>query len=158
MSIHILNQQVLRSDGGRWAIRSRRVGVEVDRRCRSVALLYGAHFDALEREHLAAACNANHIGRINPRPVLAINGLHDMDHMKEPSVAPLLKLAKEPREVVWAATGHQSALDDELRGRMPGSELHQVLRWCRVVRNHDRRRRNGRRRPARPVRDPRSLP
>ena len=90
----------------------------VHRRFRSVALLYGAHFDALEREHLAAACNANYIGRISPRPVLAINGLHDMDHMKEPSVAPLLKLAKEPREVIWAATGHQSALDDELRGRM----------------------------------------
>jgi dienelactone hydrolase len=90
----------------------------VDRRLRSVALLYGAHFDAFEREHLPAACNANYIGRISPRPILAINGLHDMDHVKDASVAPLLKLAKEPREVIWADTGHQSALDDELRARM----------------------------------------
>lgn len=90
----------------------------VDRRFRSVVLLYGAHFDALEREHLPAACNANYIGRISPRPILAINGLHDMDHVKDASVAPLLKLAKEPREVIWADTGHQSALDDELRARM----------------------------------------
>jgi dienelactone hydrolase len=90
----------------------------VDRRFRSVALLYGAHFDALEREHLPAACNANYIGRISPRPILAINGLHDMDHVKDASVAPLLKLAKQPREVIWTDTGHQSALNDDLRARM----------------------------------------
>ena len=90
----------------------------VERRFRSVALLYGAHFDALEREHLPAACNANYIGRISPRPLLAINGIHDMDHVKATSVEPLLKLAKPPRETIWADTGHQSVLNDELRGRM----------------------------------------
>ena len=94
------------------------IAAAVDQRFRSVALLYGAHFDALEREHLPAACNANYISRISPRPLLAINGLHDMDHIKETSVEPLLKLAKPPREIVWADTGHQSALNDDLRARM----------------------------------------
>ena len=41
-----------------------------------------------------------------------------MDHIKETSVEPLLKLAKPPREIVWADTGHQSALNDDLRARM----------------------------------------
>lgn len=94
------------------------IAAAVDRRVRSVALLYGAHFDALEREHLPAACNANYIGRISPRPLLAINGIHDMDHIKDASVEPLLKLAKAPREIIWADTGHQSVLDDQLRTRL----------------------------------------
>ena len=41
-----------------------------------------------------------------------------MDHIRETSVEPLLKLAKTPREIVWADTGHQSVLNDELRARM----------------------------------------
>lgn len=94
------------------------IAAAVEGRFRSVVLLYGAHFDALEREHLSAACNANYIARISPRPLLAINGLHDMDHIKETSVDPLLRLAKAPREVIWADTGHQSALNDELRAKM----------------------------------------
>jgi len=94
------------------------IAAAVEKRFRSVALLYGAHFDALERGHLPAACNANYIGRISPRPLLAINGLHDMDHIKDASVEPLLKLAKAPRQIIWADTGHQSALDDDLRARM----------------------------------------
>lgn len=94
------------------------IAAAVERRLRSVVLLYGAHFDALEHEHLPAACNANYIGRISPRPLLAINGLHDMDHIKDTSVAPLLKLSKPPREIIWAETGHQSVLNDELRARM----------------------------------------
>jgi len=94
------------------------IAAAVDQRLRSVALLYGAHFDALEREHLPAACNANYIGRISPRPLLMINGLYDTDHIKDASVEPLLKLAKAPREIIWAETGHQSALDDQLRARL----------------------------------------
>ena len=94
------------------------IAAAVEKRFRSVALFYGAHFDALERGHLPAACNANYIGRISPRPLLAINGLHDMDHIKDASVEPLLKLAKAPRQIIWADTGHQSALDDDLRARM----------------------------------------
>lgn len=39
-----------------------------DRRLAAVVMSYGGHFDALEREHLPAACPANYIGRISPRP------------------------------------------------------------------------------------------
>jgi dienelactone hydrolase len=94
------------------------IAAAVEQRLRAVAMLYGAHFDALEREHLPAACNANYIGRISPRPLLAINGLHDMDHIKDTSVEPLLKLAKDPKDVIWADTGHQAGLNDELRAKM----------------------------------------
>lgn len=38
----------------------------VDRRLAAVAAIYGGHFDRAEREHRAAACPANCIGRISP--------------------------------------------------------------------------------------------
>jgi dipeptidyl aminopeptidase/acylaminoacyl peptidase len=78
-----------------------------DRRLAAVALLYGGHFDALERGHLPAACPANYIGRISPRPLLMINGTRDTDMIKETSVEPLQRLAKQPRLILWAETGHQ---------------------------------------------------
>jgi dienelactone hydrolase len=79
----------------------------VERRLAAVALLLPAHFDALERQHLPAACPANYIGRISPRPLLSISGNYDTDHIKETSVAPLLKLAKQPKKNIWSETGHQ---------------------------------------------------
>jgi pimeloyl-ACP methyl ester carboxylesterase len=78
-----------------------------DRRLAAVALLYGGHFDALERGHLPAACPANYIGRISPRPLLMINGTHDTDMIKKTSVEPLQRLAKQPKLILWAETGHQ---------------------------------------------------
>jgi dipeptidyl aminopeptidase/acylaminoacyl peptidase len=78
-----------------------------DRRLAAVALLYGGHFDALERGHLPAACPANYIGRISPRPLLMINGTRDTDMIKETSVEPLQRLAKQPKLILWAETGHQ---------------------------------------------------
>jgi dipeptidyl aminopeptidase/acylaminoacyl peptidase len=78
-----------------------------DRRLAAVAMLYGGHFDALERGHLPAACPANYIGRISPRPLLMINGTHDTDMIKETSVEPLQRLAKQPKMILWAETGHQ---------------------------------------------------
>ena len=78
-----------------------------DRRLSAVALLLGGHFDALEKGHLPAACPANYIGRISPRPLLTINGNYDTDHIKESSVAPLLRLAKQPKQTIWSQTGHQ---------------------------------------------------
>ena len=79
-----------------------------DRRLAAIGLQLPAHFDALEREHLPAACPANYIGRISPRPLLTISGNYDTDHIKETSVAPLLKLAKQPKQHVWSETGHQT--------------------------------------------------
>jgi len=78
-----------------------------DRRLAAVVLLYGGHFDALENGHLPAACPANYIGRISPRPLLMINGLHDTDMIRETSVAPLARLARQPKRMVWAEGGHQ---------------------------------------------------
>jgi dienelactone hydrolase len=78
-----------------------------ERRLSAVVLLYGGHFDALEREHLPAACPANYIGRISPRPLLTINGNLDTDLVKDKEVMPLLRLAKPPKLSLWADTGHQ---------------------------------------------------
>jgi len=78
-----------------------------DRRLAAVAMLYGGHSDALERGHLPAACPANYIGRISPRPLLMINGTHDTDMVKETSVEPLERLARQPKLILWAETGHQ---------------------------------------------------
>jgi dienelactone hydrolase len=90
-----------------------------DRRLAAVALLYGGHF-ALERGHLPAACPANYIGRISPRPLLMINGTHDTVMIKETSVEPLQRLAKQPKLILWAETGHQG-LTEEHRSAL--------LRW-----------------------------
>lgn len=84
-----------------------------DRRLAAVALLYGGHFDALEREHLPAACPANYIGRISPRPLLMINGTRDTDMIKETSVEPLQRLAKQPKQILWAETGHQGPSEEQ---------------------------------------------
>lgn len=78
-----------------------------DRRLAAIALLYGGHFDALERGHLPAACPANYIGRISPRPLLMINGTHDTDMIKDTAVEPLQRLARQPKLILWAETGHQ---------------------------------------------------
>jgi dienelactone hydrolase len=86
----------------------------VDRRFAAVALLYGGHFDALETGHSAAACGANYIGRISPRPVLMMNGIHDNDYDRATSVLPLQRLLKEPKEVIWLDTGHQMPADEHL--------------------------------------------
>jgi dienelactone hydrolase len=79
-----------------------------DRRFAAVVLHYGGHFDALENGHLPAACPANYIGRISPRPLLMINGTQDIDFVRAASVEPLYRLARPPREILWAETGHSA--------------------------------------------------
>jgi dienelactone hydrolase len=78
-----------------------------ERRLGAVAMLYGAHYDALENNHLPAACPANYVGRISPHPLLMINGNQDTDMIKETQVAPLYRLARSPKKILWAETGHQ---------------------------------------------------
>lgn len=94
----------------------------VDKRFAAVVLLLGTHFDAGEREHLPAACPANHIGRIAPRPLLMVNGNFDADHVKETQVAPLYRLAKEPKQILWLDTGHQ----------VPMAQTGQIVEWLRT--------------------------
>jgi len=96
------------SRGGQEAI----IAGGAERRLAAVAALYAGHFDALETGHLAAACPANYVGRISPRPLLMINGTEDQDFFRAVAVEPLFRLARQPRRIVWAETGHQLPLPE----------------------------------------------
>jgi dienelactone hydrolase len=93
-----------------------------DRRLNAVVLLYGGHFIDYERGHLPAACPANYIGHISPRPLLMINGTQDVIMLKDTSVVPLQRLAKPPRQILWAETGHQA---------LPQEYVPNLLQWLR---------------------------
>jgi len=84
-----------------------------DRRFAAVALIHGGHFDRLETGHLPAACPANYIGRISPRPLLMVNGRNDADHLMDTSVLPLQRLAGEPREFRWTDAGHGIVTEED---------------------------------------------
>ena len=96
------------SRGGQLAI----IAGGADRRFRAVVASYTGHFDALETGHLAAACPANYVGRIAPRPLLMINGAQDQDYFRAVAVEPLFRLARNPRRIVWAETGHQAPIPE----------------------------------------------
>jgi dienelactone hydrolase len=85
-----------------------------DRRLTPVVLFYGGHYDALETEHLPAACPANYIGRISPRPLLMINGEADSDFDKVTAVDPLYARARQPKEIIWTEAGHMGFTDKEI--------------------------------------------
>jgi hypothetical protein len=65
-------------------------------------MLLGGYVDALETRHLPAACVANYIGRVSPRPLFMLDGLYDKDMIKESSVEPLHRLAKSPKQLLWS--------------------------------------------------------
>jgi len=88
------------------------IAAGVDRRLSPVVLYYGGHYDALENNHLGAACPANYIGRISPRPLLMMNGEQDSDMIKDRSVDPFYKLAKQPKQIIWTGGGHMFASDE----------------------------------------------
>lgn len=85
-----------------------------DERIAAVVLHYGGHFDALERDHLAAACPANYIGRFSPRPLLMLNGTFDADFDKVASVDPIFDMAGEPKTIRWTEGGHGRASEKNL--------------------------------------------
>jgi pimeloyl-ACP methyl ester carboxylesterase len=93
------------------------IAAAVERRFAAVVLLFGAHFDAFETNHLPAACPANYIGRIGPRPLLMVNGTQDSDMVKDVAVEPLFKLAKQPKEIIWTEGGHMF-MTEEHRAEM----------------------------------------
>jgi len=95
----------------------------VERRLAAVLLLHGGHFDRLETGHLPAACPANYIGRISPRPLLMLNGTLDTDYDMAASIEPLWELAKEPKEIIWVVDGGHMAMEEEHRSGM--------LKWLR---------------------------
>lgn len=88
-----------------------------------IVLLFAGHFDALETNHLPAACPANYIGRIGPRPLLMINGTEDSDMIKERAVDPLYKLVKPPKHILWTEGGH-GFMTEEHRAAM--------IQWIRA--------------------------
>jgi dienelactone hydrolase len=79
---------------------------------KTVVLYHGGHFDALETAHSGAACPANYIGRISPIPLLMINGTYDNDYKKNTSVEPLVKLAQDPKKIIWTEGGHMFASEE----------------------------------------------
>jgi len=80
---------------------------------KSVALIIGGHFDRFEDGHLAAACPANYVGRINPRPLLFLNGLYDSDFDADRSVKPLHALTKDSK-IIWLEMGHGYPGDENM--------------------------------------------
>ena len=57
------------------------------------------------REHAESVAPSNFIGRISPRPVLMINGKLDQ-LVNEAAAKALYDAAKDPREIIWADSGH----------------------------------------------------
>ena len=94
----------------------------VDKRFKAVAITYAGHFDRSETGHRAAACPANYIGRIAPRPLYLLNGEFDSDYIKDVSVVPLHKHAPQAT-VDWVETGHQVPTADALA---------RLLTWLRA--------------------------
>jgi dienelactone hydrolase len=88
------------------------IAAGADRRISPVVLLYGGHFDARETGHLPAACPANYIRRIAPRPLLMVNGEQDSDMIKARAVDPLFNLARQPKRIIWTGGGHGFATDE----------------------------------------------
>lgn len=98
-----------------------------DPRFQVVGIVMGGHFDAMERKHLPAACPANYVVRISPRPLYFVNGVYDQDYDREKSVEPLHQLAGEPVKIRWVETGHtlpsrdvREAMFGWLRNKLPG--------------------------------------
>lgn len=83
-----------------------------DKRFATVVALVAGHFDANETGHLPAACPANYIGRISPRPLLMINGTLDADYNREITVLPLERLARQPKKIIWLEAPHTLPQED----------------------------------------------
>lgn len=88
------------------------IAAAAEPRLAATIMVMGGHFDRRETGHAAAACPANYIGRIAPRPLLMVNGRFDGDMLRETSVAPLFALAREPKRIIWMDTGHQRPTAD----------------------------------------------
>ena len=116
------------TDAGRIALvgfsRGAVVGTIVggaDERFAAVALILGGHIMEEVTGHLPAACPANYIGRVSPRPLLMVNGEEDVIFPMNTSVLPLQRLAGHPQEFRWTDSGHTVTEED----------LAFLLRWLR---------------------------
>jgi hypothetical protein len=62
---------------------------------------------------MGAACPANYVPRIGPRPLFFLNGQYDSDFDPERSVRPIHALAPNA-EVLWAEAGHEYPGDENI--------------------------------------------
>ncbi len=94
-----------------------------DERFAMVALIHGGHQSTNRTApHLPAACPANYIARINPRPLFMINAEVDAFFPKETSVIPLQRLVGEPSEFRWSTGRH---------GVLAEADYAVLLEWLR---------------------------
>lgn len=84
-----------------------------DHRLAAVGVINGGHFDRGERKHMGAACPANYVPRIVPRPLFFLNGQYDSDFDPERSVRPIHVLAPDA-EILWAEAGHEYPSEESL--------------------------------------------
>ena len=99
-----------------------------DPRLAGVVLLHGGHLGLLVHSHRPAACPANYIARISPRPLLMFNTTTDAYFLPETTIRPFVELARDPVEVHWSDTPHGFMSEDD-RGIM--------LEWLRRVRTEN---------------------
>jgi len=83
----------------------------VEKRLMAVMLIHGGH-SSRGIKHMPAACPANYVNRISPKPLLMLNGQKDTIFEKEHAVLPLYNLAKEPKRIIWVEGGH-GVISDE---------------------------------------------
>ncbi len=86
-------------------------------RLAGVVLLHGGHFGLFVDNHRPAACPANYIGRISPRPLLMFNTTSDGYFLPETTIRPWVGLARDPVELHWRDTPH-GFMSEEDRGTM----------------------------------------
>ena len=84
-----------------------------DERFGAFALMHGGHFDFFEDGHRAAACPANYIGRISPRPLFLFSAENDQDFLPETAIRPMHRLARGAT-IRWTPGGHGSSTAEDL--------------------------------------------
>lgn len=89
-----------------------------EKRLAGVALIFPGHRLSWVSSHAAAACPANYIGRISPRPLLMINGTQDTFFPMESTVLPLQRLAGEPHDFRWFDLPHGSMGTEEVQAAL----------------------------------------
>lgn len=92
-------------------------------RLAGVVLMHGGHFGQLVESHRPAACPANYLGRISPRPVLMFNTTNDAYFLPETTIRPWIRLARDPVERHWSETPH---------GFMSEEDRSTMLAWLRA--------------------------
>ncbi|HXV86913.1 MAG TPA: alpha/beta fold hydrolase, partial [Gemmatimonadales bacterium] len=95
-----------------------------ENRLASVVLLHGGHVIVQEHGHQPAACPANYVSRIGPRPLFMLNSTNDAVFLPATSIRPFQRLAQEPVQIRWADGPH---------GFLSPEDRATLLEWLRSV-------------------------